>query len=1467
MYLINLVFVWLSLYQATHCIQTNFANSIKSDTNPHTIVKKLNPVTVFENVPIGYIIIDLKQSLQTPKSSPNSVQQKELFFYNFEFIENLDQKFSSDIFSFIKNHFILDPLTGTIQTTKFIDLEQLCDQHICHVTAKKNCSIPLKISATFNNLNYQIIFDLVITDVNEFSPKFEKSTIFLNVTEEFAPIRIPIGSVASDQDCTDHSNLFYFIEVMKINDRPVSEFIEKVSSIQQISENNILGLNVITDPANMLLFLFTKKSFDRELIQNASLNVIASDRSKLNSDSSRTGVLTVYLNIIDINDNQPRFTEKFYNLECDEDLPAGTELIKLKAEDPDEGLNGQVRYEFTEMANREVRDMFEIQPDSGRLKLKKKLTFNPRSSNNLWKISIRAVDQSLNEGSRKTSVALVSLVVKDINNHKPVIGMNLFQIPSLIEPRMLVKKFIGDEAMNSREEIIYLARNVPKGSVIGIVVITDEDGEMNGQIEECKISLVNNKSVALLPVFLEDFVSFQTNKEKFLFSNDALLNKEMKFLFSYFLEQIPQQETNQRSYFIRTASEFISESNSNFEIQLTASDKGTPVKQTSHKTFKIFILDTDNNLINNQNSDYEDPTDLRLKEHIEQHLDDYHTTQYYFSKSIYKVFIPEDNVAPIQLTTLTSGDFEMNSKVRYELLLPSQISYNPLNFTSVASNSLVRCSNDLSKYLEVEADSGVVRLKKSLKRGDCSNYLFFIKAVDVYQERLSSMLNFKIRITSNEPKFQHRHYTFNLTEDISGQLTSEKRWIDLNKHIRVINPKSNIQFRLEAEEKNFQIDNNHRLLIKTSLNFEKNKHHRFNLILNYFGKDVDKVEIQIDVIDQNEDRPVISQVRANKLGGGSMTLNISRISEDYTYLITANLTRLLTMNDSFYFDLIRIDINKTNTDEIFYAIQTAQYFKLEGMNAPGYSTKLKEFDSPDLTQLFLIDKEGHLKLNLNKAKHQLKRTIPDVIFFHVKIIDKHDSMLWTDLYIKMILNKNLTVSELQQLQAYLIQKFSSKPDIYLQMIQQRTSMSQLEKIRRILIETDLPILIISVLSIVLILSLGSLFIVSIVYSVSICKMFKCHLKPDRKKYEISKKNQAINDSGNLKDFDDEGTEETEETEDDGSDLNESHNINNNNIIGGSVRRVKMKLSGSHQRSKEQLHEKLLSSLICKQQNNSNQPACFSTIDICQNNRRFRREPSIQIHAPSVDSIILGKWFLQITKLKKSWILFKFFLNFFLDSPITVKKLLETDDYASQKNYANKYNLEYLFEQNEQYNRRNLQNDKNSNSTTFNNSNNNNTNKILYSENKGTSILKSDSNRSDVSTPARFAKYQPKTGTLSTNAASTPKKLSFKDLSSINNSENTNSSSEFDDDYILPGHKNVHSQLKNLTYYDCGQMVNGNGSFHNQQEALLSQHDYLTYKKAQIQPENNIWVKKTPPIPYPANVKNSTLLKNHMEVSI
>ena len=97
------------------------------------------------------------------------------------------------------------------------------------------------------------------------------------------------------------------------------------------------------------------------------------------------------------------------------------------------------------------------------------LVYNPISSNkNLWQLSIRASDQSPSLGSRKSSIAIVNFKVNDVNNHRPNINVNFFHMPSLIEPRVLVKKYVnGNNMLDSREEIVYLARRLPSNTIIG----------------------------------------------------------------------------------------------------------------------------------------------------------------------------------------------------------------------------------------------------------------------------------------------------------------------------------------------------------------------------------------------------------------------------------------------------------------------------------------------------------------------------------------------------------------------------------------------------------------------------------------------------------------------------------------------------------------------------------------------------------------------------------------------------------------------------------------------------------------------------------------------------------------------------------------------------------------------------------------------------------------------------------------
>lgn len=459
------------------CKRTEKHSRVRRDFNSHLVMKQLAPIEIVENIPIGQTIIDLKKRLedtddQGPPPKSTDPTTAPLSYADFQFIDKLNGEYSSDVTNILRKYFLLDPLTGKIQTSKLIDLENFCELNICHSWSseghKKVCSIPFKIKASKQNSSYHVQFELVIKDDNEFAPKFDQDLLRLNVTEEFAPIRLPIGKVAYDSDCTDRNSLSYSIEIQKVNGLDLKEFLRlsKINVEQSRAKgSNIFDLKVITDPANMLLFLYTYKPFDRELIQNLVLHVIATDR--IDKDDAKRGVLTVEIHIADINDNAPIFRQKIYNLEFDEGLLPNTKLIRLEADDSDEGLNGQVRYELSEMAGREIHQNFELVPETGDLILKSKLAYNARQNNNLWQISVRATDQSLSLASRKSGMALVNIRVNDINDHRPEMSMNFFHMPSLIEPRMLVRKHLNSDVPDSSEQIVYLARNFPKNSVIG----------------------------------------------------------------------------------------------------------------------------------------------------------------------------------------------------------------------------------------------------------------------------------------------------------------------------------------------------------------------------------------------------------------------------------------------------------------------------------------------------------------------------------------------------------------------------------------------------------------------------------------------------------------------------------------------------------------------------------------------------------------------------------------------------------------------------------------------------------------------------------------------------------------------------------------------------------------------------------------------------------------------------------------
>ncbi|XP_054259787.1 fat-like cadherin-related tumor suppressor homolog [Macrosteles quadrilineatus] len=78
-------------------------------------------------------------------------------------------------------------------------------------------------------------------------------------------------------------------------------------------------------------------ALDRELSPSHTLGVLA-------LKSPLSGFTEMYVNVVDINDNPPRFHSSTYNIRVAENVNEGTSIVRVSASDDDEGGAGEVRY-------------------------------------------------------------------------------------------------------------------------------------------------------------------------------------------------------------------------------------------------------------------------------------------------------------------------------------------------------------------------------------------------------------------------------------------------------------------------------------------------------------------------------------------------------------------------------------------------------------------------------------------------------------------------------------------------------------------------------------------------------------------------------------------------------------------------------------------------------------------------------------------------------------------------------------------------------------------------------------------------------------------------------------------------------------------------------------------------------------------------------------------------------------------
>ncbi|XP_063303933.1 protocadherin Fat 2 [Pelobates fuscus] len=167
-------------------------------------------------------------------------------------------------------------------------------------------------------------------------------------------------------------------------------------------------------------------------------------------------LVSVSIQVKDINDNKPDFESDLYRASLTENMPAGTTVIQVTANDQDTGIDGMVTYSL-KANTKEINRLFTIDSDNGWITTLQQLDCEEQQ---IYRFSVVASDQG--KKVRLSSETMVEVTVTDENDNPP---------------RFTSEVYKG-----------YIAENSPAGHIIATLKTWDNDMSENNRKVTCYIT-------------------------------------------------------------------------------------------------------------------------------------------------------------------------------------------------------------------------------------------------------------------------------------------------------------------------------------------------------------------------------------------------------------------------------------------------------------------------------------------------------------------------------------------------------------------------------------------------------------------------------------------------------------------------------------------------------------------------------------------------------------------------------------------------------------------------------------------------------------------------------------------------------------------------------------------------------------------------------------------------------------------
>ncbi|XP_069388111.1 protocadherin alpha-7-like isoform X16 [Paralichthys olivaceus] len=329
---------------------------------------------------------------------------------------------------------------GILYVSRKIDREEVCAQ-------SSTCLINLK-TVLENPLEVHYV-GVEVLDINDHSPSFPEKDKRLEISESVLP-----GARFQLKASRDPDSGHFSVQQYKL------------------SQNDHFRLEVKDKGDDgKIPVLVVKKSLDRETAGSHSLILTALDGGK----PPKSGDMNILVNVLDVNDNAPVFTNDVYSVMLNENAPVGTTVIQVNATDKDEGSNGDVFFSFSSSMNQNILNLFDISQLTGEITVKGLIDYEEKDR---YEIEIEASDKGF---APLTTEKSVIIKIVDVNDNAPEIEVTSFSssIPEDSRP----------------------------GTTVALISVNDLDSGLNGKVI---CSIVENVPFTLSPSLQDKMYSLVT---------------------------------------------------------------------------------------------------------------------------------------------------------------------------------------------------------------------------------------------------------------------------------------------------------------------------------------------------------------------------------------------------------------------------------------------------------------------------------------------------------------------------------------------------------------------------------------------------------------------------------------------------------------------------------------------------------------------------------------------------------------------------------------------------------------------------------------------------------------------------------------------------------------------------------------------------------------------------------------------